>query len=176
MARSRNLSTYPIGERALLSDAFIAKLPQPYGPFPTHRAAMSARLRFYGLIGAARKSGNPHEEINSYRLAITTPTAHTPNSATAGGLATTTPSPPTWWLYLYNRDDPTNTIGDSACNANIATLLQQTLGTADAIAAAAASFAGSPTTTTTGVSAGAPAIDNAKLEDLLQQIGYAPNN
>lgn len=173
MSRSQNLANYPLSERVMLTTEFISKLPQDLGPFATRRAAMTARLAFYGLLGAARKSGTAIEANNSWRLAITNPELRS-NNADAGG-STLTDAAGNWWLTIYDRENPTAGYGET--NAAFAKLTAATLGGAagidSAINADLQQASPAPTPTPTVQPTEPFVVDDQKLSNLLDSLGYS---
>lgn len=111
MARSKNINTYSIAERAMLTPQFLDSLPQLLGGFPTRASAMGGRMGVYGLIGAARASGTELERQHSYSLAVSMPV-----QAEDG----------TWGFYLSDRDAmETDAVGASTYAAAIAGAVQK---------------------------------------------------
>ena len=117
MARSKNINTYSVAERAMLTPQFLDSLPQLIGGFPTRAAAMGARMGVYGLIGAARASGTELERQHSYSLAVSMPVC-----ADDG----------TWGFYLSDRDAlDESSVGASTYAAAIAAAVQKAGVTVD---------------------------------------------
>lgn len=94
MPRSKNIDTYTLSERKLLSKAFLATLPQTLHSFPSRAQAMAARLTIYGLIGAGKRSHDEEEFQGALRLSLTSPA----RSASTGPSASES-----WEFTLYDR-------------------------------------------------------------------------